>query len=60
MNKILEVENLTFKYEEDQEAPTLDGVSFAVQGFLSLVKMVQESQPQLVLLTVYLKMYLEI
>ena len=31
MNKILEVENLTFKYEEDQEAPTLDGVSFAVQ-----------------------------
>ncbi|MFR1820709.1 MAG: energy-coupling factor ABC transporter ATP-binding protein [Lactococcus petauri] len=32
MNKILEVENLTFKYEEDQEAPTLDGVSFAVQA----------------------------
>lgn len=32
MNKILEVENLTFKYEEDQEASTLDGVSFAVQA----------------------------
>ena len=32
MNKILEVENLTFKYEEDQEVPTLDGVSFAVQA----------------------------
>lgn len=32
MNKILEVENLTFKYEEDQEAPTIDGVSFAVQA----------------------------
>lgn len=32
MNKILEVENLTFKYEENQEAPTLDGVSFAVQS----------------------------
>lgn len=32
MNKILEVENLTFKYEENQEAPTLDGVSFAVQA----------------------------
>ncbi|WP_406813039.1 energy-coupling factor ABC transporter ATP-binding protein [Lactococcus petauri] len=32
MNKILEVENLTFKYEEDQEAPTLDRVSFAVQA----------------------------
>lgn len=32
MNKILEVENLTFKYEEEQEAPTLDGVSFAVQA----------------------------
>ena len=32
MNKILEVENLTFKYEEDQEAPTLDGVSFAGQA----------------------------
>ncbi|UQU61065.1 energy-coupling factor ABC transporter ATP-binding protein [Lactococcus petauri] len=32
MNKILEVENLTFKYEEDQEAPTLDGVSFTVQA----------------------------
>lgn len=32
MNKILEVENLTFKYEEDQEAPTLDGVSLAVQA----------------------------
>lgn len=32
MNKILEVENLTFKYEENQEAPTLDGVSFVVQS----------------------------
>ncbi|BAV02879.1 energy-coupling factor ABC transporter ATP-binding protein [Lactococcus formosensis subsp. formosensis] len=32
MNKILEVENLTFKYEENQEAPTLDGVSFGVQS----------------------------
>ena len=32
MNKILEVENLSFKYEEDQEMPTLDGVSFAVQA----------------------------
>ncbi|EKF52097.1 energy-coupling factor ABC transporter ATP-binding protein [Lactococcus garvieae] len=32
MNKILEVENLTFKYEEEQESPTLDGVSFAVQA----------------------------
>ena len=32
MNKILEVENLTFKYKENQEAPTLDGVSFAVQS----------------------------
>lgn len=32
MNKILEVENLTFKYEENQEAPTLDRVSFAVQS----------------------------
>ena len=32
MNIILEVENLTFKYEENQEAPTLDGVSFAVQS----------------------------
>lgn len=32
MNKILEVENLTFKYEEEQEMPTLDGVSFAVHA----------------------------
>lgn len=32
MNKILEVENLTFKYEEEQELPTLDGVSFAIQA----------------------------
>lgn len=43
MNKILEVENLVFKYEKESDVNQLNGVSFSItkgNGFRLLAKMV--------------------